>query len=325
MRLVGSKVPRFEDRRVLTGRGAYVDDVVLPGMLHTAFLRSAVAHARVESVDVDEARQAPGVVAVFTGRDMQALAGPMPMKMAGAEVPVFYPLATDRVRYVGDPVALVVAKTRRQAEDALEIIEVSHDHLPPVLTYEQALDPQQGRLFDDLDSNIVATNSVCIGDIDQVFAGADRVVERTLSQHRLAPVPMEMRGIVADFNPATDDLIVHANVQAPHALRMALADVLSITLDRIRVVVPDVGGSFGLKSTLGPENFAVAVAAKHLGARVKWTEDRYEHMLSAGQAREEKAEIAVAVSNEGDLLGLRVRLVVDQGAYPAVPFPGRRR
>jgi carbon-monoxide dehydrogenase large subunit len=322
VRLIGTKVPRVEDRRILTGRGQYVDDLRLPRMLHAAFARSPIAHARIEAVDISGAIEAPGVLAVLTGADLQAMTKPMPMAMSGVTVPEFYALATDKVRFVGDPVAVVVADSRRAAEDALELLDVSYDPLDAVTTYDGALDPAGPQVFDDVPGNVLVTDTMTIGDVDGVFAGADRVISRSFRQDRVAPMPMETRGAVADYDPSSQELTFHCNSQAPHGLRMALAESLGLAMDRVRVVVPnDVGGAFGLKSCFGREDFALAAAARQLGRAVKWTEDRYEHLLAAGHAREEKVDVEVAVSNDGTLLGLRAKMTLDQGAYPGVPFP----
>src|SRR5918912_3196478 len=192
MRTIGTSIQRVEDNRVLTGRGRYVDDVSLPGMLHAAFLRSPHPHARVTRVDVEAARGLPGVFAVLTGADMQRLTRPMAIQtLPGYRSPQFFPLATDRVRFVGDPVAIVVADSRYAAEDGLDLIEVEYEPLPPVATIEHALDESRPALFDELGSNIVYQDSHTYGDLDAAFARAERVVRETFRQHRYANVPME--------------------------------------------------------------------------------------------------------------------------------------
>jgi carbon-monoxide dehydrogenase large subunit len=321
VRLIGAKVPRVEDRRILTGRGHYVDDLHLPHMLHAAFLRSPLAHGRITSVDTSAARKAPGVVAVFAGDDIkemsQAVAVPM---AAGCKVGEFWALATDKVRFVGDPVAVVIADTRAQAEDAAELIEVEYDPLPAVATYEAALDPSGPPLFEALGDNVIYRSSSSVGDLDAAFAKADRVIELSLHQHRVANVPMEGRGAVADFDPAMGELTYHAATQTPQGLRMALARTVEIPIERVRVLAGDVGGGFGLKGNIGREDFCLAAVSRQLGRPVKWTEDRNEHLLSAGHAREEKIDIEVAVTNDGALLGMRAHMLMDHGAYPGVPF-----
>jgi carbon-monoxide dehydrogenase large subunit len=323
MRFVGARIPRVEDRRLLTGRGRYIDDLQPPNLLHATFLRSSVAHARVARVDVDAARLAPGVVAVFTGVEMAKLCGPVALPNMGPNIhlPEFHPLATDRVRFVGDPLAMVVATSRYLAEDAAELIEVDYDPLPVVADYETALDPAVPPLFDDIGSNVVGTSSTTAGDLATAFAAADRVLEVTLRQHRVANAPMETRGAIADYDPASEELTYHAATQSPHGLRMQLARTLGLPMERIRVLAGDVGGAFGLKGGVSRENFCLAAASRQLGRPVKWIEDRNEHLLASGHAREEMVTARVAVTDDGAVLAIDVDLLMDQGAYPWVPYP----
>jgi aerobic carbon-monoxide dehydrogenase large subunit len=322
MRLVGAKVPRVEDQRILTGHGHYVDDVHLPRMSHAVFLRSPFAHAAVTAVDISAAEAAPGVAAVLTGSALAEMIKPMPVSMAaGSRMPQFHALAVDRVRFAGDPVAIVVAETRREAEDAAELIDISYEPLPAVTTYEAALAPDSPQLFEELPGNVQAEDSMTFGDIDGAFSSADRVIALTFRQHRVAPVPIETRGAVAEYDHGSGELTYHCNSQAPHGLRLALAETLEIAVERVQVLTKDIGGAFGLKSCFGREEFALAAVARLLGRPVKWTEDRYEHLVASGQAREEKMDVEVAVANDGTLLGLRANMTLDQGAYPGVPFP----
>jgi carbon-monoxide dehydrogenase large subunit len=323
MRLVGARVPRVEDRKILTGRGRYIEDMKLPRMAFAAFTRSPMAHAQITGIDMSAARAAPGVLAVLSWAEMKSLIKPMPIYLAGAAAPTFAPLADDKVRLVGDPVAVVVATNRYLAEDAAELVEVSYDPLPAVASFQAALDPAAPLIFEDLESNVIAEDSTSVGDVDAVFAAADRVIVRSFRQDRVAHVPMEGRGAIGDYDPGTGEFTFHCNTQTPHALRMALAGMLDYPMDSVRVLVSeDIGGAFGLKSAFAREGFCVAAASKMLGRPVKWIEDRYEHMLTAGQAREETVDVEVAVSEQGDLLGLRARMTQDQGAYPSLPFTG---
>ena len=245
VRFVGESVPRVEDHRILTGRGKYVDDLVLPKMLHAAFVRSPFAHARIKRIDVDLARQTPGVVAVFTGDDMRRLCNPVSTSLAfGVKFPEFYPLTADKVRFVGDVVAMVVAESRYEAEDGCDLVEVEYDQLPVIANYDDAVDPTKPPLFDELGDNVVITNApVSWGDVDTTFAEADRVVTATLRQHRVAPVPMR-RGAVADYDTSSGDL-TYASTQSPHGLRLQLANTLGHPMERFRVLANDVGGGFG--------------------------------------------------------------------------------
>jgi carbon-monoxide dehydrogenase large subunit len=322
-RYIGSPIKRSEDSRILTGSGCYVDDVTLPGMLHAAFVRSPIAHGRIGSVDTSQASEAPGVVAVYSGEDLEQIIVPGPTGMAamfgGGGGPAFTILCTDKVRLVGDPVAMVVAETRYQAEDACELIDVEYDDLPPVASAAAALAPDSPPIFEDTGSNLlVKTAPVVYGDVEEAFARADRVVRAHIRQHRHQNVPMEGRGTVADFDPATGRLTVHAASQGVHAVRSTMAARLGLEAEQVRVVAGDIGGSFGLKFGTTREEVAVAAASKHLSRPVKWIEDRNENLTFSGQAREESFDVELAVTDQGDLLGLKVDMLLDQGAYPGM-------
>ncbi|MBO0727986.1 MAG: xanthine dehydrogenase family protein [Acidimicrobiaceae bacterium] len=321
-RYTGSSVKRVEDARILTGRGTYVDDIKLPNMVYAAFLRSPLAHARVTSVDVTAALEAPGVLAVYTGADLEPLLTPGPYgagAILGAGAPTHSCLATDKVRLVGDLVALVVAESRPMAEDAAELIEVDYDDLPAVATAERALDPSSPPIFEDLGSNVLVPPSPrTYGDVDAAFAEADRVLQATLHQHRHQNVPMETRGCVASYDAETGQLLVWSANQSVGYQRDSIAARLGMEPDQVRVRTADVGGSFGLKINASREDVAVAAASRALGRPIKYIEDRYEHLTATGQAREESFDVEVACSNEGDILGLKVKMVIDTGAYPGL-------
>ncbi|HVC84066.1 MAG TPA: xanthine dehydrogenase family protein molybdopterin-binding subunit [Solirubrobacteraceae bacterium] len=320
-RFTGKSVRRVEDEKILSGRGRYVDDIRLPRMVHAVFLRSTVAHGRIVSLDVEQARTLDGVVAIVTGAELAQITNPMQLGPETPDVlrPVFTPLATDKVRYVGDPVALILAESRYAAEDARDVIFVEYDGLAPVATIEQAEDPAGPVLFEDVGSNVLYTESVQFGDPDAAFAGA-RVVRETFTPQRVAPVPMETRGGVADHHPGTGDLVYHAATQSPHALRLLLSGLLGQPAEQLRVITPDVGGAFGQKAGVAREDVAVCAASKLLGRPVKWVEDRVENMTSATHARSETVEIAAAVDDDGTILALDVTMKLDLGAYPILPF-----
>jgi len=322
VRFVGQRVVRVEDHRLLTGRGRYVDDLQLPRMLQLAFVRSPVAHASIRTLDVSAAAASPDVVAVYTGADLATMTrSVLPTLGPFGPWPTFHALATDRVRFVGDPVAMIVATTRAEAEDAAELVEVDYDALTAVVTADDALDPGHPSLFDDLDGNIAAKNPpVVVGDVDAVFARADRVISATLRQQRIANSPMETRGAVADFDPSSGHLTFHTSTQNPHGVRAQLALTLDHPLDHIRVVAHDVGGGFGLKGNVHREDFCVAAASRALGQPVKWIEDRNEHLLASGHAREESIDARIAVNDDGTILGLDATMTMCVGAYPNVPF-----
>jgi carbon-monoxide dehydrogenase large subunit len=321
-RFTGASVKRSEDPRILTGRGNYIDDVTMPNMAYAAFLRSPFAHARITAVDTEQARQADGVLAVITGAQMQRLltdGGYGAGGLFGIEKPAYSALATDKVRFVGDPVAVVVAESRHLAEDACELIEVDYDPLPAVVTIDQALDPARPPVFDELGSNVIGGPTTNVfGDVDGAFARADRVVRETLTQHRYQNVPMECRGVVADYDPASGQFLIWSANQGVQPARKGFADRLGVPIEKVRVRAGDIGGSFGLKIGAGREDVAVAAASREVGRPVKWFEDRFEHMCSAGQARDERVEIEAAITNDGDILALRVNLTMDAGSYPGL-------
>ena len=323
-RYTGASIKRSEDPRILTGAGRYVDDIKLPGMLHAAFVRSPMAHARVLSVDVSAARELPGVVAVLTGADLEAMTVPAPdpllaMFSAGGPTPEFTLLATDKVRFMGDPLVVVIAESRYLAEDGCELVEAEYEDLPPVVDAAFALDPSSPPLFANLGDNIARPHSRNeFGDVSGTFAGADRVIDFHIDVHRHQNVPMEGRGCVASWDAGEGVMTVYAATQSVHITRTGVATRLGVEGDRVRVLAGDIGGSFGLKIGASREELAVAAASRHVGRPVKWVEDRGENLMASGQAREESFDVRAAVSYDGDLLGLDVKMVIDTGAYPGM-------
>ncbi len=323
-RYTGASIKRSEDPRILTGTGRYVDDIKLPGMLHAAFVRSPMAHARVLSVDVSAARALPGVVAVYTGAELETMTVPGPDAITtlmglGGPTPEFTLLATDKVRFAGDPVAIVIAESRYVAEDGCELVEVEYDDLPPVTNASFALDPGSPPLFANLGDNIVGPHSRSeFGDVSATFTDADRVFDFRIGVHRHQNVPMEGRGCVASYDADRDVMTVHAATQSVHVSKIAIAMRLGMEQDKVRVVAGDIGGSFGLKIGASREELAAAAASHALRRPVKWVEDRSENLTTSGQAREESFDVRAAVSNDGDLLGLDVKMVIDTGAYPGM-------
>jgi aerobic carbon-monoxide dehydrogenase large subunit len=323
-RYTGASIKRSEDPRILTGAGRYVDDIKLPGMLHAAFVRSPMAHARVLSVDASAARELPGVVAVLTGADLEAITVRAPdplLALIGGSwpAPEFSLLATDKVRFMGDPVAVVVAESRYLAEDGCELVEVDYDDLPPVVTAAFALDPGSPPLFANLGDNIARPHSRNeFGDVASTFGHADRVIDFHIDVHRHQNVPMEGRGCVASWDADLGAMTVYAATQSVHITRNGVAARLGIEPGQVRVLAGDIGGSFGLKIGASREELAVAAASRQLGQPVKWVEDRGENLIASGQAREESFDVRAAVSDDGELLGLDVKMVIDTGAYPGM-------
>ena len=319
-RYTGSAVRRTEDARILTGRGCYVDDVRLPGMVHAAFVRSPFPHAHIVNIDVTAARAAPGVVGVYTAADLEPFISHGTFGVAaamGVTRPAYTALATDRVRLVGDLVALVIAETRGLGEDACDLVDVEYEELPVVATVAHALDASRLAVFEELGTNVAVGPELNVyGDVEGVFARADRVIRARLHTHRQQNVPMECRGSVTRFDAATGELAAWSASQGVHMVRVGLAERLGIPFEKIRVRSGDVGGSFGQKVGASREDVACAVAAMLLDRPVKWIEDRNENLMASSHARDDTLEVEAAVSDGGDLLGLKVEMLIDTGAYP---------
>ncbi|MBD8869967.1 xanthine dehydrogenase family protein molybdopterin-binding subunit [Nocardioides donggukensis] len=309
--ILGNAVPRVEDPDLIRGRGTFVDNLRLDGTLHTAFVRSPYAHATLAGIDTGDAAQAPGVVAVRTAADLGLRPGfPFVRTDPRCARP---PLATDRVRFVGEAVAVVVAETRAQAVDAAELVDVDYDDLEPVVDMEAALAQGAAQQFDDVPGNVV--QSVRSGQ-DGALDGAERVVRARILNQRLAVAPIEGNAVVAVPGSPDDqhDLTLHMSTQMPHVAQRAAARALGLEVGRVRVVAPHVGGAFGGKAGLPAEHVVAAAVARQLGRPVAWTETRSEAMLSMhGRGQVQYAELGL--SADGRITGLRCRVVGDCGAY----------
>jgi len=337
-RFVGQSVKRNEDIRLVTGRGRYVDDVTMPGMLHAHFVRSPVARGALSPVDVSEAAALPGVIAAFTAADLNPEAHSFWVTMSGPDAggPPMRVLADGDVRYVGEPVALIVAESRYIAEDAAELVAFEVDPQPAVVTIDQALAPGETvhrEFASNLSAEIPRTDNPAL---DELFAGADRVITEKFDQHRYLNVPMEPRGLIASWDPWQQRMEVVASTQTVHETRAQWSRLLDIPEESIHVVMGDVGGSFGQKMFPGREDHAILIAAKKLGRTVKWIEDRAENLIAGGHAREESIETSFAVDAEGRILAARAHHLENVGAYPvggngamaptaAMVFPGPYR
>ncbi len=320
--LIGASVKRVEDPRFLTGQGHYIDDLSFPGMLHAAFLRSPYAHARIVTIEAGAARALPGVVSVFTAEDFAGMINPI---VVDASLPGCKPLphtalVTEKVRFVGDLIAVVVAVNRYIAEDALDLIQVDYEPLPPVPNIEVALDPASAPLYESVGANIAYHDTFRNGDVDGAFGSADRVIRESFRQHRYINVPMETRGGLAVYEAASGELTYYAASQAPHAMRFFLGMQLGLPSHRVRVIAPDIGGAFGLKWSVYREDMVLAAAAMKVGRPVKWIEDRRENLTAGGHAREEDLTLEAAVKQDGTILGLKVTMTLDAGAYPVLPI-----
>ena len=314
---IGSPVKRQEDVRFLTGAARYVADVKLPGMLHAAVLRSPHAHARITSIDASEALSLPGIHAVYTFDDIAPLAKPIPVRvfhLPGLEDFLQNHLAVDKVRYVGEPVAVIVAESRYLAEDALEAVQVDYEPLPPVTGVRQSLEDQV-LLHEQNGTNLAGHAVVGFGDVEAAFRDADYTRKEEFKTHRHTGNPLETRGLVADYDDRSGDLTVWGPTKVPHTVKNVLVAQLGIPEDRVHLVEPDVGGGFGIRGEFYPEDFLIPFAAMRLGRPVKWIEDRLEHLISANHSRELLCEIEVSANNEGTLLALRADIYGDMGGY----------
>jgi aerobic carbon-monoxide dehydrogenase large subunit len=320
-RFVGQRVARREDARFLTGRGQYVDDVLLPGTLHVAFARSYAARGTIVSIDTSAAAALPGVVAVLVASDLNHLVLDWVVEGEGPEIGWARPfrlLADGDVRFVGEPVAVVVADSRYRAEDAVEAIELDIEPLDPVVDPERALDEDAPLVHSESGSNLLA--AIPAGDdpeLEAVLASAPVVLTETFRQHRYATVPLETRGILASWDPFGEQLTVWISTQGPHGVRALLARLLGLADSQIRVVMPDVGGAFGLKMHPSPEEIAVVLATRRLGRPVKWIQDRRENLMCDQHAREDQATVTMAVDDEGAILGAKADFLESAGAFPA--------
>ena len=319
--LTGARMTRKEDPRILTGRGRYVDDIQAAGLLHGCFVRSPVAHAVLRGVDTAAAMALPGVHAVLTAEDLAGCTNPLDfgVPVEGLTTPAYTALTGDRVRHVGDPVAFVVAESRYIAEDAASLVDLDLDPLPAVVTADAATGDAAALLHDQVTRNVMFRRERRNGDVDAAFEAADRVVRLSFSQHRWAPVPIETRGGVASFDPASGMLTYEVSCQSPHLLRFFIGAAIRQPQHMMRVIGPDVGGGFGLKWAPCREDVVLCAAAKLLGARVKWIEDRNENLVAGGHAREDSISAEVAVRADGQILGLRADISIDLGAYPMMP------
>ncbi|MCI0782008.1 MAG: xanthine dehydrogenase family protein molybdopterin-binding subunit [Chloroflexi bacterium] len=332
----GQSIRRFEDPTLITGQGAFVEDFKLPGMLHAAVIRSPFAHARIRSVDTSPASNLPGVVSVLTANDIGGILPTIPTRVMDGErsldsinAPEHPVLADGVVCYVGQAVAIVVAQDPYLARDAAELIQVDYEPLPPVIDPFLAMKEDSPAIHQDMDGNVAMRVRQQGGDLEAAFAKASHVVEQTYHSQRIAPAPMETRGVVADYQPGEDLLTVWNSTQAPQRLRTYLSRLLGRPESGFRVIAPDVGGSFGLKDCMFPEDFLVPYLSLILERPVKWIEDRQENML-AYHGRGQSLELKVAVDSQGLILGMRVLVVADLGAYflfttPSAPFNACRR
>jgi carbon-monoxide dehydrogenase large subunit len=328
VKLMGAEVKRKEDPRLITGASTYTGDVSLPGLCYVAFVRSPHSHARIRRIDGAAALRRPGVVAVVTGPDLKPHCGPVPVDQASTEGGEgqasigrkHYPLAIDRVRHVGEAVAAVIATTEVLAVDAAADVVVDWEPLPSVSDALEARKPGAPQIHADAPGNVEHENRITAGEPDAAFARAFKVVRQRMVSQRLCGVPLEGRATVAAPDSTTGGLVVWATTQAPHGMRNGLASLLGLEQNQIRVIAPEVGGGFGVKFGVYPEDAALAAMARLHRLPLRWVETRVEHMLATTHGRAHVTDVEAAVERDGTITALRVHVVADVGAYPIFTF-----
>ena len=318
---IGKAGPRKEDYRFLTGHGCFIDDIEVPGALHACFVRSPHAHARITAIDIDAAKQMPGVVSIVTGRELSEWTDKLRMAppIEGLHPVEMTTLPVDRVRFQGDPVACVVATDRYLAEDAAEQVIVDYETLDAVTNMWQALEPDAPKVDETLESNLILHQTYVHGDPAGRKSEAHKVIESTFSQNRQTHAPIETRGCIALWDEGREHLTFHIGCQAPHPYRTQLAMRLRLPETQVTVTSPDVGGGFGQKITLYREELTVAALARHLKRAVRWREDRLENLTASAHAREDFCRTRAAVDAQGHILGLEFEILEDFGAYCFYP------
>jgi aerobic carbon-monoxide dehydrogenase large subunit len=322
--MVGTPIKRREDPRLITGQATYVDDIKLLGMLHMAVLRSPYGHARIKSINTEAARNHPGVVAVYIAEDLKGVVGDIPIAVP-LPGPISDglgrrgPLAEGKVRFYGDPVAVVIAEDRYTARDARDLIEVDYEPLPAAMDIEKAMQPGAPLLYEQIGTNVATSIHPPTDEIDKVFqqtlADGGIVVKQRIVNQRLAPTAMETRGAVAEYRKVDKTLTVWSSSQVPHFLRNFLAEQLGLPQHQVRVIVPEVGGGFGSKLNIYPEEALVSFAAMKTGHPVKWIEDRSENLVATIHGRDQIDDIEVAATRDGKVTGLKVHVISDLGAH----------
>jgi carbon-monoxide dehydrogenase large subunit len=325
-RYIGRAMKRVEDPRLIKGIATYVDDLKLPGVLHAEFVRSPHAHANILSIKTATAKELPGVLGVFTGADLndKVAAVPCAAPIPGGKTPSHTILAGARVYFVGHPVAVVVAETRAIARDALDLVEVDYEPLPAVIDPEKALADGSPLTHPELGTNVAFTWNLHSGDVEAAFKEADKTLKIRIVHPRLTPMAMEPRGCAASWHPGESSLTLWTSTQIPHLVRTLLPGMIQIPENKLRVVAPEVGGGFGSKLNLYPEEAVVSHLAIRINRPIKWIEGRRENASSTIHGRDQFADHEIAVKKDGTLLAIRTKLIADVGSYwqlltPAIP------
>jgi len=314
---IGKPMKRKEDPRLIQGLAHYVDDIRLPGMLYMAVVRSPYAHAKIRSIEGSKAKSAPGVVAVLTSEDLSGKIGPIP---CAAQIPdmkaaLRLPLASDKVRFVGEPVAVIAATDRYSARDAVDLVEVEYDSLPAVVDPEKAIAKGAPKIYDDFEDNVAYRWELEGGDLAGAFKNADKIVRQRMANQRLIPVPMECRGIVADYDPGEPKLRVWTSTQIPHLARTQIGAMLGINENSVHLIAPEVGGGFGSKLNVYAEEALCSYLAIHTGKPVKWVESRRENFQATIHGRDYICYGELGMKRDGTILGARFKIIADLGAY----------
>ncbi len=317
---IGARVKRHEDLRLLTGTGHFVDDFALPGLCHAAVLRSPHAHARIAKLDAGRALALPSVYGIVTGAEVAQKSAPYPVGVPNP--PKYYAAAVEKVRYVGEPVALLVARDRYLAEDALDLIEVEYEPVPAVVDEEAAIAPGAPLLHEELGTNMAWQRTYRHGEVDRAFAEAEVVVREHFHLARYSATPIETFGVVASYEPVSGVLTLWSNLQGIYAVIYVLARSLGLPEDKFRLIVAqDIGGGFGNKGHIYPYMTLCGLAAMKLGRPVKWIEDRHEHLLSSSCAADRASELQLAAKRDGTITGMKVKVLDNVGAYIRSPEP----
>src|SRR6202030_301087 len=319
---IGARVKRVEDPRLLTGQGSFTADRIVPGALHVAFRRSDHAHALIASISTSAAAEVPGVFAIYTAQDLHDLVEPVraPSRMKNYHATALYPLARDKVRYVGEPVVAVLAENRYLAEDALDRIEIAYEPLGTVIDPEMAVREDAPLLHDEARTNVLAMREFARGDIGAEMAAAPVRVGARFRFHRKTPVAIENRACLAEYDRGRRSLTLTVSTQIPGIIRDLLVDLLRVPGHSVRVVAADVGGGFGGKGSLYPEEIVVSVLARHLGRAVRWTGDRLEDLASTSHGFDEIVDAELALDKDGRILALAAEVIGDIGAYSIFPW-----
>ncbi|HET7806304.1 MAG TPA: xanthine dehydrogenase family protein molybdopterin-binding subunit, partial [Pseudolabrys sp.] len=321
-KIIGARVKRTEDPRLLTGLGSYTDDRQVAHVLHAAFRRSDQSHARILAIDCEAARAAPGVIAIFMAEDLADGVKPLiaTSRMSNYYATPIVPLARGKVRYVGEPVVGVIAESRYQAEDALELIDVDYEPLPVVIDAEAAVRDGAPLLHEEARTNVLVSREFKRGDVDAAIEAAPVRVKGRFRMHRKTPVAMEPRACLAEYDAGRDALTLYSATQVPGIVRDALSAALDMPGHQIRVVAPDVGGGFGGKGSLYPEEIFVCAAARRLARPVKWTSDRMEDLTCNSQGFDEIIDAELGLNADGRIVALRADVIGDVGAYSIYPW-----